>query len=317
MILKHFVSIGETMVSFVPDRKSRLKYGSTLQMRIAGAESNTAIGLQNLGFHTGWISKLGTDSFGDYILRQIRAENVDTSQVTSDELHPTGIMFREYDHNNTIVHYYRQHSAASFLSPKDIDEEYIKDSKILHFTGITPILSDSCKQAIYKAIDIAKTHNVLISFDPNIRRKLWKNNNYASLMKEFIALSDIVLIGLEEAYELYDTMNQDEIFHLLQNYDATKYLAIKNGKEGAWVSDKNEFIMIPPSECNCVDPIGAGDAFNAGFISGILQGKSLFESGTLGGLAGAYATETEGDIESLPTKKDIHMLLNQLDKVYR
>ncbi len=143
------VTIGETMVSFVPKNYNSLQYGADFTMRIAGAESNTAIGVRKLGHTAGWISRIGNDEFGQFVLRMIRAEGIDTSQVTVDKEHKTGLMFKSTSPSNeTRVIYYRDSSAATYLDPSLISESYIADAKILHLTGITPILSNSCYETL-------------------------------------------------------------------------------------------------------------------------------------------------------------------------
>jgi len=316
--LNQLVTIGETMVSFVPQSNELLRYGASLKMYIAGAESNTAIGVQKLGHSASYITRIGDDSFGQFILRMIRAEGVDTSYVKIDTEYPTGIMFKEpLPNRETAVHYYRTDSAASHLNIHDIPEDAIAQAKILHFTGITPILSDSCRQAVFQAIEIAAANGCSISFDPNIRAKLWKINDYSPLMKEIISKSSYLLLGLDEAFTLYDTNDIQELRSIIFSSGNLQYLAIKNGSNGAWVCDNDQILHIPPVSCNCIDPVGAGDAFNAGFISGILKDEPLSVCGSIAAITGARATETPGDIEGMITERDIHNTQNNISPVFR
>lgn len=305
------VTIGETMVSLVPKSSDPIRYGAEFLMRIAGAESNTAIGVQKLGHRTGWISRLGNDEFGQFILRMIRAEGIDTSQVIFDTEHKTGIMFKGITQNGeSNVNYYRDLSATTYLEPSNIDEKSIANAKILHFTGITPILSKSCYLSIKSAIEIAKANDTLISFDPNIRFKLWKDIDHSDIIKEFISLSDIIEIGLEEADYLFHTLDIETIFSTIFSMYQNKYIALKDGKNGAWVSNRTETHFIPPVKCSSVDSVGAGDAFNAGFLSGLLDNKDLITCGTMGGIAGAFATGSYGDIEGLLSKEEMLDILH-------
>ena len=157
------------MVVFNPQSNRPLRYVNTFEKTVGGAESNVATALAKLNHTVGWFSKLSNDEFGRYLISTIRGEGVDTSRVILDENNSTGIIFKEYyQRSNPNVYYYRKNSAASTISPDDIDEEYIKSAKILHLTGITPALSESAREAVYKAIEIAKANDVLISFDPNV-----------------------------------------------------------------------------------------------------------------------------------------------------
>lgn len=305
------VTIGETMISLVPRVSDNVRYGTEFIMRIAGAESNTAIGVQKLGHTAGWIGRIGNDDFGQYVLRMIRAEGVDTSQVTTDREHQTGIMFKGFSQAfGSYVNYYRDLSAASFMEPSVIHEKYIANARILHLTGITPLLSSSCYKTLRYATGIAKAGRTLISFDPNIRFKLWKEQDHSDMLKEFISLSDILLIGLEEADYLFHENDVDKLVKLLFSSYSLQYIAIKDGKNGAWVSDQKATHYIPPVKCRSIDSIGAGDAFNAGFLSGLLEGRDLEICGKMGGISGAHATESTGDIEGLLSKNDMADILN-------
>lgn len=312
--MSKLVTIGETMVSFVPQTPAPLRFGASFAMRIAGAESNTAIGVSTYGHSVSFISRVGNDGFGQYILRMLRADGIDVSGVLTDAKHQTGLMFKEpLSSQKTGVHYYRNDSAASSLTPKDLDEALIQRAQILHFTGITPILSRSCLETIYAAVEIAKAGNTLVSFDPNIRFKLWNGQDYKELMRDFICRADIILTGRDEASYLYDIDEIDKLHHKLSTDCASlRYLAIKDGETGAWVSDTDKLLFVPAANCNCVDSIGAGDAFNAGFISGILGNEPLERCASIGAIFGARATETTGDTEGFLTKKEVDAILNNL-----
>lgn len=312
--MSKLVTIGETMVSFVPQPQVSLRFGASLTMRIAGAESNTAIGVSTYGHSTSYISRVGQDCFGQYILRMIRAEGVDASGVLADEHHPTGLMFKEpLPGQKTGVHYYRAGSAASCLTPADLNETLIRNAEILHFTGITPILSKSCLETVYAALDIARSGNTLVSFDPNIRFKLWNGQDYRALIRDLVCRSDVLLTGRDEAAYLYDTYEVDALHQkLFSDCPSLRYLAIKDGADGAWAGDTDRLLFIPAVSCDCVDPVGAGDAFNAGFIAGMLSGETMEKCAAIAAISGARATETSGDTEGFVTKQEMDAILNRL-----
>lgn len=316
--MAEIITFGETMVSFTPQEHTRLAYGPALNMRIAGAESNTAIGLCRMGHSAAFISRVGADSFGQFVLRSIAAEGIDTSLINQDTEYPTGIMFKEPRlHAETVVYYYRTDSAASHMSCEDIPEQEIAKAKILHFTGITPILSESCRQMTYYAMETAAEHQCAVSFDPNIRLKLWKSQDYTALMRDCISRASYLLAGLDECKILYHTDDVERIADQAFSSGHLQCLALKDGSRGAWICDRQGICQIAPADCLCIDPIGAGDAFNAGFLSGILEGKSFVDSGTLGALCGARATEAYGDTEGLLTKEELEYALQHITPVYR
>lgn len=316
--MNQIITIGETMVSLVPHEQLPLIYGPSVKMRIAGAESNTAIGLSRLGHSAAFISRLGNDHLGEFILRMIRAEGVDTTKILRDPEHPTGIMFKEpLPGRETSIYYYRNDSAASHMTPSDLPEPDIANAQILHFTGITPILSESCRQTVFCAIEIANAHHCTISFDPNIRTKLWKKQDFRSLMTDIISRSDLIFAGLEEIRLLYGTEDPQYIADKLLSSGKTNCLVIKDGSNGAVLCDETGIYRIPPFSCRCIDPVGAGDAFNAGFLAGVLEGKSFMESATIGAVCGARATETVGDTEGLVSHSELDCILNHVDIISR
>ena len=227
------ITLGETMVALTAQANRPLAYGGSLEMRIAGAESNTAVGMCKLGHTVSFISRLGDDSFGQYVLRMLRAEGVDTSAVRPDPEHPTGLMVTEaLPGTRTAVHYYRTGSAASHMTPDDLPEERIRQSAILHLTGITPVLSESCRRTVFAAAEIAASAEVPISFDPNIRKKLWKNADHAPMIRDLAARSHYLLMGLEEAEILYGSREISRIASRVFSASSVRILAIKTEPRG-------------------------------------------------------------------------------------
>lgn len=297
------VTIGETMVAFIPDSNTYLRYVNSFAKVTAGAESNVSVGLSKLGHTSGWISKLGEDEFGEFILRELRGEGVDTSRVLRTSTAPTGIMFKQFSSDKeSSVFYYRKGSAASMLCPEDLDEEYIRQAKILHISGITPALSDSCKRTVLRAIEIARTNNVLVCFDPNIRRKLWSEEKAKETLLPILSLSDVVLIGEDEANILLGVSDQEKIVAALRKLNV-RWIAVKKGKEGAYVADSENEFSIPIFPMKVIDTVGAGDAFNAGFLSGLLEDRPIKECGTMASIMGAFAVSSPGDVEGLPDRR--------------
>lgn len=201
--MPQLITIGETMAAFTPDSVGALRYVQNFGIRTAGAESNVAVGLAKLGLEAAWVSRLGTDEFGCFIRNQLRAEGVDCSRVIYDPDHRTGIMFKETGVGETKVFYYRENSAASHLCSEDVTPALLDGVKVLHMSGITPVLSESCLAMTKAAFALAKEKGVAISFDPNIRRKLWRGQDYAPLIRELTLQSEIVLLGLDEADALF------------------------------------------------------------------------------------------------------------------
>lgn len=298
------------MAAMTPKSSGYLHYIKDYELRIAGAESNLAIGVCKLGHSASFISALGDDELGYFVNNSIRAEGVDTHLVRFDQKYPTGVMFKQVLRGKeTSVFYYRENSAASHMDPDRLSMSAFAGGKILHLTGITPVLSDSCRAMTEKAAVMATEAGLQISFDPNIRKKLWKNRDYSHVLRDLAACSHILMLGLEEAGILYGTHEKEEIAEAFFKNKQAAFLAVKNGSKGAYVADRKGGYEILPHPCEPVDPIGAGDAFNAGFLCGLLEGKCVKEAGEMAAVAGALATESYGDIEGYPTRESMRRIL--------
>ncbi len=305
------VTLGESMVLFVPTGSGPLRHARNFRRFVAGAESNTAIGMARLGLKAGWISRLGKDEFGRTILNTIREEGVDVSKVIPDEHAPSGVFFKEFnDDTATNVYYYRAGSAASRLTPEDLHPEYISKAKYFHFSGITPALSPSCFLTILEAIKIARQAKLCISFDPNVRLKLWSLEQAKRFFDRVVPEVDLVLVNDEEIAML--TGENDIVRaarHLTQI--GPSLVVIKMGVEGALAVSKKKVLKEPAMKVQAIDTVGAGDAFNAGFLSAQLKGLPIALSLRLGNILGGCATTRPGDIEGLPYSANIQDLLNE------
>lgn len=315
--MPQLLTIGETMAAFTPNAQGPLRYVNGYGIRTAGAESNVAVGLTKLGIEAAWLSRLGQDEFGVFIRNQLRAEGVDCSHVIFDSQHRTGIMFKETGVGETKVFYYRENSAASHMTPEDLDPQLFAGIRVLHLSGITPVLSQNCKETALAAIQLARQNGAMVSFDPNIRRKLWKDVDYAPLIRSITLDCEIVLLGLDEAEALFGIREPDAIFDTLFTQGKAKYAAIKDGGNGALVADADLREKLPPFPCKPVEPIGAGDGFNAGFLAGILQGKDVVTAGRMGAVCGALATQTPGDVEGYPDAVQMEAALTGGSVTYR
>lgn len=315
--MQDLVTIGETMVAFIPSEQGYLRYCPSFGKKTAGAESNVAIGMAKLGHTSGWVGKIGEDEFGAFILRELRGEGVDISHAVQTCDAPTGLMFKQFDaQGQTSVFYYRKDSAGSCLCPEDIDPDYISGSKILHISGITPALSDSCAKTIDYAVDIARRAGCLVSFDPNIRLKLWSAQNAKAALFPLLSKSDIVLLGEDEGELLLDTDQPREMIARLRDMGVGR-IGLKLGAQGAQAADKTDTFVIPPVKVRVVDTVGAGDAFNAGFLAGVLEGRSVETCGRMGAFMGAMAVSSYGDVEGLPNRKAFDGFAENAHIIYR
>lgn len=295
------VTIGECMALVYPDEPIKLDEAVSLKLDMAGAESNLAIALARLNHHVRFISRLGKDPFGEMITNILKNEGVITDALLDSPGFPTGLFFREWlSDGQRRVYYYRKGSAASHLSPLDLREEWFSGTRVFHFTGITPALSTSCLNTCYRAIDLAKKHQVLISFDPNYRSPLWDHATAREVLIPLIQKSDILLLGHEDALALFDEGDDFQILNISSNL-GPKIIIFKRAERGSIALIENEIIEVDACPVSSVlDPVGAGDGFDAGFLAGWLRGWGARRSLELAAKVGAMAVTTMGDYHGYP-----------------
>ena len=315
--MSEIITIGETMTAFTSTQEVPLRYADRFGKHCVGAESNTAIALCRLGHGVKWVSRLGDDEFGRYILQQLRGEGVDTGHVAFDPEAPTGVMFKEVRAaGETRVLYYRAGSAFSRFSAADVPAQEIENARLLHLTGIFPALSESCREAAFRAAEIAKENGVLFSFDPNIRFKLWSIEEARPVLTRLLRLCDIALLGQAEAEQILGTKTEEESVDALLKMGVSR-IGLKLGARGAVAADADRFFRLPPHPAAVVDTVGAGDAFNAGFLCGVLEDKPLKDCGVLGNVMGSFAVEGKGDTETLPTRAELERSLRREEEITR
>jgi 2-dehydro-3-deoxygluconokinase len=294
------------MVLFVADQPGPLREASAFHRHIAGAEANVAVGLARLGESAGYITRLGEDEFGQAIAFRLRGEGVDVSRTTIDPTAPTGVLFRERREFGPVnVLYYRRGSAASRLSPDDLDAPYIQQARYLILSGITPALSESARETVFAAAEVARAAGVTVVVDPNIRLKLWSVDEARPVVRDLVAHADLVLPGLDEATLLTGEADPRRAAAALLNL-GPRQVILKLGERGALSFDASGEVEAPAlSLSRIVDPIGAGDAFAAGFLASQLRGLDLAASLAIANRCGAHAMMVAADQEGLPYFDDI------------
>ncbi|MDF2670673.1 MAG: PfkB protein [Paenibacillus sp.] len=310
------VTFGESMGLMMPTGPKGIEYSAQFEKSFAGAESNLSIGIARLGHRAGWCGRLGSDPLGRYILKQIRGEGVDVSRAELSGEAPTGLIIREVVSGKSSVYYYRRNSVASLMRPEHLDESYIAQARILHITGITAALSESCRETLREAIRFAKKHGVTVCFDPNLRLKLWTIEEARPVILELAAEADYFLPGLDELKLLYETDSFEDIVVRLGDLSAVSI--VKGGDDETYVVEKGTITSVPYYKAEqVVDTVGAGDGFCAGFIAGLLKGYTHAEAVRLGNLIGCMVVQMEGDWEGLPTWEQVQAYLNKTSHVER
>lgn len=302
------VTYGEALALFVADEVGDFADVEKYTRRLAGAETNVAIGLARLGLKVGWLSRVGNDSFGRFIRKRVAQEGVDVSHVATDMEFRTAIQLKAkaVDGADPAIEYYRKGSAASHLSQLDFDEAYFAGARHLHATGIAAALSASTMAFAHQALDFMRAQGKTISFDPNLRPMLWPSQEVmAQKLNELAFKADWVLPGLSEGKILtgYSEARDIAAFYLDHG---VKQVVIKLGAEGAYFRNaQEEGVVAGVPVPQVVDTVGAGDGFAVGVISALLEGLSMPDAVMRGNRIGAFAIQVVGDMEGLPTRAQL------------
>lgn len=316
--MKDVITIGDAMITMNPTSKGPMRFVHSFERNVGGAELNVAIGCARLGLDTGWISRLGNDEFGRYIQHFVRGEGIDTSQLKLVDGYPTSVNFKEVLEDGTgRTFYYRLNSPTLTLTPDSLEESYIANARILHITGVFLAIDEKNVAIIKHAITMAKQNDVLVSFDPNIRLKLWSRERAREVISDILPFVDILLTGTDEAEILFDTKNEKEIIEKSKLLGIS-YIALKKGEEGSIGHHKGEIIQSAPVTARkVVDTVGAGDGFDTGFLYGVLQQWPLKKILMFANTIGSMVVSVSGDNEGLPYLEDVLVQLGEKEFIER
>ncbi|MFF0741277.1 sugar kinase [Streptomyces sp. NPDC004111] len=318
------------MVTFLPSRPGRLADVPSFGRTIGGAESNVACALARGGHTAKWVSRVGTDGFGTHLLEAIGSHGVDVGSVVRDPARPTGVYFRTADDREDACHevvYYRAGSAASAMSPDTVPRAALHATRVLHLSGITAALSDDCL-ALMRALCAPAPGRPLLSFDVNYRPSLWGSASAgASVLLDLARGADLVLVGEDEAAAAWGVRGGPRAVR--EALPEPAVLVVKQGAAGATAfvrdgadgrtgagthhpagagpdrvrhADAQAGHYVPAPVVDVVAPVGAGDAFAAGFLSATLRGLDVPARLRHGHLMAAAALTVPGDVAVPPDR---------------
>lgn len=306
------VSLGETMLRLSVPIGERLDDARALDVEVGGAESNVCVALARLGRSCGWMSRLPDHVLGNAVLRSLRADGLDVAAVKRVPGERVGVYFLEYatQPRSIQVIYDRANSAASRMTVDDIDWDYLLDTHVLHITGITAALSDSCYEVVEQAIRRARDAGVRVSFDVNYRAKLWDAATAGERLRPLIAQSDLLFCKSADATLLFGCTGEPPVLMSgLKSLTKAHAIFCTFGEQGAALLLGDEFTSHPAIVVQIVDRIGSGDAFAAGVLDGVLAGD--VREGLRRGVAlAAIALSQHGD-RLLTSRAELDAVLAQ------
>ncbi len=273
-----------------------------------GDTSNFAVAAARQGAGVGMCTRLGEDSFGDEFMQLWQREGIDTALVDRDPAAPTAIYFVTHSEAGHAFTYFRAGSAASHLSPDNAPLDTLKQAKVVHLSAITQAISTTSCDAAFAAIDAVRANGGKISYDTNLRLKLWPLSRARAIIHDTVAHADICLPSLDEARQLTQLEEPEAIVDFYLERGAG-IVALKMGSEGALIADGNARHRIAGFAVSSVDATGAGDTFDGAFVSMILAGNDLARAGQYANAAAALSTTGYGAVTPIPNRSAVEDFL--------
>ena len=294
------LTAGEALVAIVPDAPVPFEDASCFDAKVGGAEVNFAVCLARLGRTVAWYGMLGDDPAGRMVLRALREAGVEASAVTVAAGEQTGIYLRDWQPDGERrPRYYRAGSAARLLAPASLPAD-LAPGRWLHLTGITAALGDGPRAMLHELVDRARRIDAGVSFDPNYRPALWAPHEAAPHLGELAARCNVLLMSEDDSHLLFGGDERGALEAARELGPAT--VVLKRGRRGALALHGATFAQTAAVEARAVDPVGAGDAFDAGFVAALLDGAPLDAALAAGARLGALATEHPGEHPPMPPR---------------
>ncbi|MET1085437.1 MAG: sugar kinase [Burkholderiales bacterium] len=301
------VALGEPMVEFnqVPTDHRMYKQG------FGGDTSNFAVAASRQGARVAYITKLGRDAFGESLLALWREEGVDASGVATDENANTGVYFVTHSEAGHAFTYLRAGSAASRMKREDVPVQIIERARYLHVSGISQAISESACEAVAYAVERARAAGVKVSYDPNLRLKLWDLSRAKPIIMATAAASDYFLPSLDDVRTLSGFDDPEAIHDWCLKLGA-KSVTLKIGPKGVLTGDGQNRWRVPGNPVDCVDATGAGDCFDGAFMARIAAGDAIPDAARYANAAAALTTTGYTAIEPIPRPEAVKAMLARM-----
>ena len=293
-------TFGEAMALFLASDTDSVLTARTYTRSTAGAEGNVAVGVCRLGLSAHFFTLMGNDQLGSAVLADFAAEGVDVSGVKRVDSFSSAMIRNPGTTAPVEASYLRKGAAASLMTPADLDKDLISRSRWLHATGITCAISTSAAATVAAGLEIARSMNIQKSFDLNIRRKLWSEEQARTVLEPIARDVDLLIGGEDEYCAIFGTSDPQEALSIASSR-GNKLSIMTHGPEQLTYSIDGEVIVVNPPQVKSVDPVGSGDAFTSGVISGLLGGLTVPDAIRQGTISGARVASQFGDWAGLPS----------------
>jgi len=273
-----------------------------------GDTSNAAIAAARQGAKVGYLTAIGADPFGQSFMELWAEEGVDVSAVVQSQVAHTGLYFVRHGPEGHTFSYLRAGSAASRMTPQDIPDGFIEGSKMLHASGISQAISSSAADTVFAAMRAARGAGVTVSYDTNLRLRLWPLDRARAVIHAAAALVDILLPGIDDAMHLTGLADPDRIVDTYLGL-GPRIVALTLGTRGVLVATAERRETIPPWPVSPVDATGAGDAFDGAFLAEYLRHGDPFVAARYANLAAALSAEGYGAVAPIPRRAAVEAAL--------
>lgn len=274
-----------------------------------GDTLNVAIAASRLGARAAYVTRLGGDFFGDDLRALMLRERIDISSIATDPDAPTGLYFVTHGATGHLFTYRRKASAASLMTPADLDAGQIGSAKFVHASGISQAISRSAAETVAAAIEIASAAGVGISFDTNFRSRLWQAPEAWPVIAAAAARASILKTSAEDCAALIGMTAPDEIARHFLGL-GSKAVVVTLGRDGVLLGTQEGMEHIAGYPVAAVDATGAGDAFTGALLAELVLGRSLPAATRFANAAAALSTLGYGAIAPLPSRADVERFLS-------
>jgi 2-dehydro-3-deoxygluconokinase len=297
--LSDLLGIGEALVEL-----NQPKDDAPFVQGFGGDTSNAMIAAARLGADAAYFTAVGADRFGQALTELWLREGVDASRIVVNGGAHTGLYFVTHSAQGHEFSYMRAGSAASRISETDLPDGRIRSAKILHASGISQAISSSAADAVFAAIDIAHDAKRLVSYDPNLRLKLWPLRRARAIVHEAMRSSDIALPGFDDGQALTGRSDAEAIVDFYLRL-GTPVVVLKLGKEGAIVATPRRRERVAGHAVKAVDATGAGDCFDGAFLTEYVRRGDPFAAARFANVAAALSTLGYGAVAPLPRRAEV------------
>ncbi len=311
--MPEIISFGEALIDLMGEKKKGIKNSTSFQKCFGGAPSNYAVACSRLGVKTALLTRISQDAFGDFLMETLKKEKVDTSFIIRTPQKTTLAVVALNREGKPDFNFYRENTADTNVVKEDMKADTFKNAKIFHFCSLS-LLVEPVRSALIHALETAKENGLTVSFDPNLRADLMKEDTLA-WVKKALYFTNVLLPSEDEMYLIAGKKDLDRAAKIITDTYGIDKIVVTRGEKGAALYEKgNKKLSLKGFKVKVVDTTGAGDAFSAGIGVGLLKKYKGLELLRFANAVAAISVQKLGAISSLPKLKEVERFLNKKNR---